>query len=155
MRRFIQLVMVIFVLFVCTCTTFAAGCTQDVKVIVSGVVQVECVCTGSGVDGSIDTQTLNATAMKEIKGMYLYQVVVRPGTVVPDAASLLVYMKGRDVLGGKGTNIIHATNTQDTFPYSTFMATYVYPMVIDTITFEVTGQNTQSAQYIIDYIFVR
>jgi len=160
MRKLLVLLRMLIVLVMATPSLVwatAGACTQHTDVLGNGSVKVGFVCTGSSLDGSIPTQTFDSTAMKEVKGIYLYQVVVKPlaGGTAPDAATLVVNMEGQDVLGGKGANIIHATATQDTLPYSTFMSSYRYPIITDTITFAVTGQDTHSAQYVIDYIFVR
>ena len=88
---------------------------------------------------------------------YLYWVVSYPttGGTAPDAADVSILMNGEDLLGGKGVNLIHATATQDTFPYSSFMSSYRFPPVSGPLTLRVANQATASASYTIDLYFVR
>ena len=73
----------------------------------------------------------------------------------PDAANVTVNQDGQDLLGGKGTNLIHATLTYDVFPYSTFMSKDRLPMITGTITYAVTGQITASANWTTELQFGR
>lgn len=134
------------------------SCVQTPYQYTGGVVKVIFVCTGSPDDGAIPTQTFDAVTMALIEGThYFYRIVAKPttGGTAPDAADIQVLMDGMDLLGGKGVNLIHATATQDTFPYSAFMSMYRFPEVSETITWTVANQATHSANYTVIFIFAR
>lgn len=120
-------------------------------------IKVTLVCT-AGAGGDISTQTMASATMTALTGYYyLFQVIARPttGGTAPDAADIQVLMDGMDLLGGKGANLINATTTQDTFPYSTFMSSYRFPAITNTLTLTVANQATNAANYTIDLVFVR
>ena len=136
----------------------AGSCTESVEAWTGGFVTVRLACTGDSANGSIPTITISTDAMALIQGThYLYQVKAYPtsGGTAPDAADVTVNMNGYDLLGGKGVNLIHATATYDTLPYSTFMASYRYPAINGALTVAVANQATVSANYTIELIFVR
>jgi hypothetical protein len=136
----------------------AGSCKQYPYESTAGFVRVEFRCTGDPADGSIPTQTLAAATQALIESTYyLYLVEAKPtaGGTAPDAADVAVNMSGRDQLGAKGVNLIHATATQETFPYSTFMSSYFYPLVRSAITVTVANQITASANFTIELVFVR
>ena len=136
----------------------AGSCTETVASYTGGIVQIKLVCTGDSGGGSFPTQTISTNAMALIKGThYFYRAKAYPtsGGTAPDAADVTVNMDGQDLLGGKGVNLIHATATYDTFPYSGFMSQYCYPAVTNTITVAVANQETNSANYTIELEFVR
>ena len=136
----------------------AGSCVESVSAPTGGGVIVKLVCTGSTVDGSIPTQTISADAMALIQGThYLYQVTAYKtvGGTAPDAADVAVLMNGMDLLGTKGVNLIHASATYDTFPYSAFMSSYRFPRIVNTLTFTVANQATTSANYTIEMDFER
>jgi hypothetical protein len=119
---------------------------------------VRFVCTHSADGGGLATQTIPAETMAILEGSYfLYSVTAYPtsGGTAPDAADIAVLMNGEDLLGTKGVNLIHATATQDTFPYSAYMSSYRYPRINNTITMTVANQGTASANYTIDLDFER
>lgn len=119
---------------------------------------VRFVCTDSADGGGMATQTVDTATMALLDGSYfLYSVTARPttGGTAPDAADIAVLMNGEDLLGGKGVNLIHATATQDTLPYSAFMASYRYPRINNTVTMTIANQGTASANYTIDLDFER
>jgi len=119
---------------------------------------VRFVCTDSADGGGMATQTIPAATMAILDGNYfLYSVTAYPtsGGTAPDAADIAVLMNGEDLLGGKGANLIHATATQDTVPYSSFMSAYRYPRINNTVTMTISNQGTASAHYTIDLIFER
>lgn len=133
-------------------------CSQTYSQPTGGFVLVVFTCTGASDDGSIPTQTITPAIMALIKGThYLYMVTTyrTPAGTAPDAADIAVLMSGMDLLGGKGTNLIHASATQDTFPYSSFMSSYRFPSIVSTITVTVANQGTVSANYTIEIVFVR
>lgn len=152
-------VMIILAVMLMASNAWAAGsCTETVQSYIGGSVVVKQACTGDSSNGSIPTITFSSDAMALIKGThYLYQVKAYPtsGGTAPDAADVTVVMDGMDLLGGKGVNLIHATATQDTLPYSTFMSMYRFPAVTNTITSAVSNQATVSANWTLEYIFVR
>ena len=136
----------------------AGSCTETVEAWTGGFVTVRLACTGDSANGSIPTITISTDTMNLVKGThYLYQVKAYPtsGGTAPDAADVTVNMNGADLLGGKGVNLIHATATYDTLPYSAFMSTYRYPAINGTVTVAVANQATNSANYTIELIFAR
>ena len=137
----------------------AGSCVQSAVKDSSGTtVLIKFVCTGASDDGSIPNTDVSATNMALILDKtYLYTVKAYPtsGGTAPDAADVSVYMAGQDLLGGKGVNLIHATATQDTFPYSAFMAGYRYPAITGTVQLRVANQATASANYTIELEFVK
>lgn len=136
----------------------AGSCTQNPAQYTGGFVKVAFVCTGDAANGSVPDTAFSAANMALILGThYLMSVTTYPtadGTA-PDAADVQLTMYGMDLLGGKGVNLIHATNTQDTLPYSTFMGMYRYPGIVGTLTQKVANQATASADFTIEYLFVR
>ena len=136
---------------------FAAGsCTQSDTTYLDGATVIRLVCTGDAINGSIPAITVNMNNISMGKH-YLYQVIAYPttGGTAPDAADVTVTMAGQDLLGGKGVNLIHATATQDTFPYSLFMTSYRFPAVTSALTLTVANQATASANYTLELVFVR
>jgi len=136
----------------------AGSCVQTPYAYTGGGFKIQLVCTGDAANGSIPTQTITTAIMSVLEGVYyLYQVKVWPtsGGTAPDAADVAVLMEGVDLLGTKGVNLIHATATQDTFPYSAFMTSYRFPLVTSGITLTVTNQATASANYTLELDFVR
>lgn len=124
-----------------------------------GAKVVSFVCTGDSSNGSIPS-TLMSTVFYEIirkNNCYLYQVVAFPtsGGTAPDAADVTVTMDGQDLLGGQGVGLIHATATQDVFPYSAFMTSYRFPLITNNLTLAVANQATASANFTILLKFVR
>ncbi len=121
-------------------------------------VLVRFVCTDSADGGGMATQTVAADTMTLLNGNYfLYSVTAyrTVGGTQPDAADIIILMNVEDLLGGKGTGLLHASATQDTFPYSAFMSAYRFPRVNNTITMTITNQATASANYTIDLCFER
>jgi hypothetical protein len=107
-------------------------------------------CT-SHTDGSIpDTDTDDANT-KILKGKQLIAVITRPGTVAPDAADVLIKTEGaRDLLGGKGVNLIHDTAEQSCTPYNTFTSCWEYPIIYGPLTLDVDNQVTNGATYTVE-----
>jgi hypothetical protein len=138
-------------------SAFGAGSVStSIETITGGFVVVRLVCTGDSGDGSIPRQTIyNKDLAGGTGAIYLYQVKTYPGATAPDAADVYVYMDGMDLLGGKGVNLIHATNTQDTLPYSAFMSAYRYPAITSHVSVAVANQSTASAKYTIELIFTK
>jgi hypothetical protein len=157
MKKFF-LALIILILSPALC--FPAGsCTQtDVSAYTGGFTIVKFVCTGAADDGSIPDTALSAANLAIIQGThYLYQVVAYPtsGGTAPDAADVQILMRGQDLLGGKGANLIHATNTLDVLPYNTLTTSYRFPAVTETLTLKVENQATHSANYTIELVFTR
>ena len=124
----------------------------------SGSVVITFVCTGDVANGSIPATAFSTANMALIKGThFLYSVIAYPtsGGTAPDAADVTVSMKGLDLLGGKGANLIHATNPQEVTPYSLFTTMYKFFRIYDTLTLGVANQATASAEYTIDFVFER
>ena len=140
-------------------TVLAAGsCTETFSDTTGGFAVITLACTGDADNGSIPTITISTPVMTVIqKKYYLYQVIAYPtaGGTAPDAADVTVTMAGQDLLGGKGVNLIHATATQDTFPYSLYMTSYRFPAVTSTLTVAVANQATAAANYTLELVFVR
>lgn len=137
----------------------AGSCTETLhRYPDDGMIKVKLACTGSADDGSIPTITISSASLAKINGKYyLYQVIAYPtsGGTAPDAADVTVNMLGQDLLGGKGVNLIHATATYDTFPYSGFMSGYRFPAIIAALTVAVANQATVSANYTLELVFAR
>jgi hypothetical protein len=136
----------------------AGSCTESVNSRIEGVVVVKFVCTGDSSNGTLPTQTFSSTAMAAIQWTnYLYTVSAYPtsGGTAPDAADITVLQNGEDLLGGKGVNLLHATATYTTFPYSTFMSMYRYPLILNTLTWTLANQATNSANFTVELVFVR
>ena len=135
----------------------AGTVTQKLNRIGSNIRTVVFTCTGDAADGSIPDTDVIASSMADLVGMYLYSATAWPtadGTA-PDAADVQILMNGEDLLGAKGVNLIHATATQSTEPYSAFMTAYRYPLVTSTLTLKVENQETASADYTIELVFKR
>lgn len=136
----------------------AGSCTQSATTTPGGFVKISFVCTGDSTNGSIPNTAFSAANMAVIQGThYLLSVTAYPtsGGTAPDAADVALLMNGMDLLGAKGVNLIHATATQDTVPYSAFMAAYRYPGIVNTLTQTIANQGTNSANFTIEYLFVR
>jgi len=140
-------------------SVFAAGsCVETAADYTGGFYQVKLACTGDAANGSIPTQTISTGVMAILQGhYYLYQVKAYPtsGGTAPDAADVTVNQDSQDLLGGKGVNLIHATATYDTHPYSSFMAAYRFPAITNTLTVAVANEATLSCNYTIELLFVR
>ena len=159
MKRLLLIAAVIAVLIAPYMAQAAGSCVQtSYAYSVSGSVLIKLVCTGDAANGSIPTQTISDANMALIQWThYFYQAKAYPtsGGTAPDAADVTVLMDGQYLLGAKGANLIHATATQDTLPYSAFMSSYRYPMVTNTLTLAVSNQATNSANYTLELLFVR
>jgi hypothetical protein len=134
------------------------SCTQTAASYPGGFYVVTFACTGDSATGAIPNQTVSTGAMSILKGYYyLYQVVAypTPGGTAPDAADVTVSMDNQDLLGTKGVNLIHATATYDTHPYSAFMTAYRYPAITSNVSMAVANQATASANYTVKLIFVK
>lgn len=157
--RKLSIIAIIFILLMPVMVFADGSCVQTPYAYsISGPVVIKFVCTGDAGNGSIPTQTVNAANMALVQWThYFYQAIAYPtsGGTAPDAADVAVLMGGQDLLGTKGVNLIHATATQDTSPYSAFMTSYRYPMVTSAITMTVANQATISANYTIELVFAR
>ena len=141
-------------------SAWAAGsCTQTAtRDASSSTIMIKFVCTGDGAAGTIPDTDINTANMALIKDRtFFYNATAYPtsGGTAPDAADVQITMNGMDLLGAKGVNLIHATATQDTAPYSAFMASYRYPAVTNTVTLKVANQATASANWTIELLFVK
>lgn len=146
---------------------YAAGsCTQtyDYRGKTSNTYLVTLICTGDSSDGSIPNTVISGG--NEYIGMYLYSVTAFPtsGGTAPDAADVFILdSDGEDLLGSvdggttalKGANLIHATLTKTTLPYSTYLSMHYFPSVTSSLTLKVANQATNSANYTIKIKFVR
>lgn len=151
MKKIFALILLLLILSMpVICLAVDGVCVETVKSYTGGHVYIDLACTGSSVDGSVPTQTISDAAMALIQGThYFYRIEAKPtaGGPAPDAADVTVSINGQDILGGKGTNLIHATATQDTLPYSTFMSSYRYVPVKNTMSVGVANQGTAGAKY--------
>ena len=163
MKRIIGLVLAL--LFI-TSTCFAAGSvTQQSVKVGPGVLHVILTCTGDAANGSIPATDLKAEYIKVLKDGNYALTDVRafptPGGTAPDAADVTVKQKNyktysstvapavaRDILGGAGTNLIHATNAQS---IGAGMASY--ETVTGDLTVGVANQSTNSANYTLILVF--
>jgi hypothetical protein len=159
-QKFLIIALALALLFPSSLWALTPGsCVQTVvDYAAAGAVKVSLVCTGSPDDGALPTQTIDSATVTLLTGhYYLYQVKAYPtsGGTAPDAADVAVLMDGMDLLGAKGVNLIHATATYDTFPYSAFMSSYRFPAITGTVTLTVANQATHSANYTIELVFVK
>lgn len=111
-------------------------------------------CLGDASDGSIANTEMTDKIYRRVQGWSLDSVEAVPGSIAPDAADVVINDEhGLDVLGGNGTNLIHATNAQATIP-SIDSQNKRIPMK-GKFTLGVTNQATVSATYLIILTFVR
>jgi hypothetical protein len=161
MKKGIFASLVVLAILLCAAPVFSAGsCTQTLEAVPgeqSGVKLLKFACTGDASDGSIPNTDISAANTGLIKGWYLYTVTAYPtsGGTAPDAADVQILMSGLDLLGGKGVNLIHATATKDTWPYSATMSEYRAPVIVNTVTLSVANQATVSANFTIELLFVK
>jgi hypothetical protein len=159
MKKLLLIAAIIAALIVPGSSWAAGSCTQtDVSAYTGGFTIIKFVCTGSADDGSIPDTALSAANLAILQGThYLYQVVAYPtsGGTAPDAADVQILMRGQDLLGGKGANLIHATNTLDVLPYNTITTAYRFPAITETLTLKVSNQATPSANYTIELVCTR
>lgn len=158
MKKIFAMVILAIVLMASNAWAVAGSCVQTGSALSSYVFQVKLVCTGDSTNGTLPTQTVDTATMDVLTGnYYLYTVTAYKtvGGTAPDAADVAVLMSGMDLLGAKGVNLIHASATYDTMPYSAFMASYRYPMITNALTLTVANQATVSATWTIDLLFVR
>jgi hypothetical protein len=144
------------ILFMASNLWAAGSCTQTVEHMLNADLVVTLVCTGDSANGSIPTQTIDSGAIELLNLIYrMVDVRAYPtsGGTAPDAADIAIYQNGQDLLGGKGVNLIHATATYNTAPYSAFMSAYYYPLITAALTLTVANQATNSANYTIELIF--
>ena len=118
-------------------------------------IMVKMTCVASSSDGTLPDTAFSTAAMNILTGNYkLYSVMTYPGGTAPtDATDLTLSMNGMDLLGAKGTNLIDATTTESTFPYSVGMGLYRFPVITNTLTQAITNQAVHSATFTIEYVF--
>lgn len=146
----------------------AGSCTQTVtNYYRGGAVLVSMACTGDSGDGSIPNTAIAAATTTLLTGTYyLYSITARPtsGGTAPDAADVFILnANGEDLLGStdggttanKGANLLHATLTKTTLPYSHYLSMHYFPVVTGSLTLKVSNQATHSANYTIDLLFVK
>jgi len=133
----------------------AITCTETQSDIGDTFSMIKLVCTG-GTDNT--TISLSADGNEFALGKYLASVWVykTSGGDQPDAADVQVKVKGLDLLGAKGANLIPATDiTNRTRPYNTYNALYDYMEITGDITVPIANQGTSGADYTIELIFTR
>jgi len=158
MKRSLLLAVIFLIAFSTQVFATAGSCTESINSRIEGVVMVKYVCTGDSTNGTLPTQTFSTTAMSFIQWTnYLYTATAYPtsGGTAPDAADIAILQNGEDLLGAKGVNLLHATATYTTLPYSTFMSQYRYPMITNTLTWTLANQATNSANFTVEFVFVR
>jgi hypothetical protein len=112
---------------------------------------------GDSSTGSVPAVTLSSTAMAEVKGYFLYSVRAYPvsdGTA-PDPAKVAVKNPRKDLLGDQGDGLVPASGENEMVPYNAFKGRDFYPVIVDPLTIEVTGQDTPEADFIVEIIAVR
>lgn len=127
----------------------AGTVTQSHERVTKNYYIIKFTCTGDS-DGTIPDTDTDTENTEIIKGKQLIAVITRPtsGGTAPDAADVLIKTEGaRDLLGGKGVNLIHATAEQSCTPYNTFTSCWEYPILSGPITLDVDKQETGSADY--------
>lgn len=141
-------------------------CTQSVAAPIANhkgatdITKITFTCVGgTGAEaGTIPDTATNAFNTSFIKGKYLFAVksYPTPDGTAPDAADVtVVTATGRDLLGGKGVNLIHATLEQSCTPYNAFTGAWEYPVADGALTLKVANQATESADFTIELIFVK
>lgn len=150
--------------------SWAAGsCTQSLYryQTTDSMLMVKFVCTGDSGNGSIPNTAISTANMAYLLGkFYLYSVTAYPtaGGTAPDAADVFILGANlEDLLGSvdggttanKGANLIHATLTKTTLPYTHYLSQHYFPAITGTLTLKVSNQATVSANYTIDLLFAR
>lgn len=130
-----------------------------------GVLHVILTCTGDSANGSIPATDLRSEYIKILMDGNFALTDVRafptPGGTAPDAADVTVKQKNyktrtgtiapavaRDLLGGAGANLIHATDAQ-----SIGAGMAAYEAVTGDLTVGVANQSTNSANFTIILVF--
>jgi hypothetical protein len=156
------------------CSSWADGTVTQSDTILVGknTILVVFTCVGDDSDGSIpDTDLSTANTYKLKMGNYSLRDVIAfptPSGTAPDAADVTVKIKSyptrtsggvdstispavpRDILGGAGTNLIHATDEQNIGPTMP-----LYEPVVGPLTLGVANQGTLSAEFTIIFKFKR
>ena len=146
----------------CTQATYAYGPGSFIKVVLT--------CTGgtAGDAGTVSDTVIASDVMDLLRGFYyLYTVKAYPtaGGTAPNVADVFVLTSELDDLLGsadggttanKGANLIHATLTRTTFPYSNYASVSYASMILTTaITVRTSNQATASANWKIELHFGR
>jgi hypothetical protein len=169
MKKIITAIILAILLMASTSLWAAGSCTQSTATPIynsegwTSMSKIVFACTGDiagGTVGTIPDQPLSAANSDFIKGKYLYTVRAykTTGGTQPDAADVSVKdSHGTDLLGGKGVNLIPATDIKnETFPYNAFNSTYWFPSLDDgSLTLSVANQVTASATFTVEYILSR
>ena len=128
----------------------AAVVTQSHERITKNYYIITFTCT-SHTDGTIPNTDSDDANTEIMKGKQLIAVITKPGTTAPEAADVLIKNEGgRDLLGGKGTNLIHATAEQSCTPYNTFTSCWEYPFIYGPLTLDVNNQSNNGAKYTVE-----
>lgn len=168
MKRIVLLLVAMFVL-LASSAWGAGSCTQSLYryQTTDSMLMVKFVCTGDSGNGSIPNTAISTANMAYLLGkFYLYSVTAYPtvGGTAPDAADVFILGANlEDLLGSvdggttanKGANLIHATLTKTTLPYSGYLSQHYFPAITGTLTLKVANQATNSANYTIDLLFAR
>lgn len=143
----------------------AGTVTQSLSAITNAPIRIlTFTAVGSADDGSIPDTATSAAITTALTGYYLYTVTANPGATAPDAADVfLLDAAGEDLLGSvdggttanKGANLIHATLTKTTMPYTHYLSQHYFPLISGAVTLRVSNQATVSATYTITLVFVR
>lgn len=137
------------------CFGAAITCTETAKLIGRGpATELVLECTGDADTTVTISESNNATY---VKGFYLVEVITYPtsgGTAPTDATDFTLLMDGMDILGGKGTNMIDATTTKHTFPYSADTDMYYSPIIDGTLSMAIANQVVSGADFTIKLKFL-
>jgi hypothetical protein len=99
-------------------------------------------CTGGTDDTTISFNTEN-NALVLGKKLMAVSAFVTAGGDQPDAADVTVNCRGLDLLGGKGANLIPATDiTNETLPYNTFNGLYRFKNITGDVTVGIANEGT-------------
>lgn len=142
MKKIIFIILTFFVLVPSMTLAAAITCTESMTEISAIYSSITLSCAG-GLDDT--TISLSTEANAFAKGKLLYSVSARktPTGHQPDAADVQVKVWGLDLLGGKGVNLIPATDiTNEVTPYNTFTGLYRYAPIDGAITVPIANEGT-------------
>lgn len=134
--------------------TTAITCTEIPNIIGSGpATELVLKCTGDQ-----DTTVTIASSMDAnyCLGRKLVEVLTYPtagGTGPTDATDMTLVMNGLDILGGKGTNLIDNSTTEQTFAYSLDTGLYYYPVIDSILTMAISNQAAAAGAWTIKLKF--
>lgn len=143
MKKIILSVIAFLTLSPAICLGAAITCTQvPLRLGSSGAITITMECTGGTDDTTISLSAAN-NALVLGKKLMAVSAFVTAGGDQPDAADVTVNCRGLDLLGGKGANLIPATDiTNETLPYNTFNGLYRFKNITGPVTVGIANEGT-------------